>query len=205
VREIEVVASDADLVRLRPRPNFRELGKVFGRNTPAAASAIASLSAEQLRQLESGTSVVHQVNGTPYEFQPSQVTVEREVATDWLVQSSGSFVAALDPSLTEELRREGLAREVVNRVQRLRKDAGYSYGTRIALWLDGPPPVLEAVRAHADFIRGETLARVLHAGGRAGAADRQETVEIDGLSVVLAVVRHPADRDSTGGNPMERP
>jgi isoleucyl-tRNA synthetase len=194
VREIEVVTSDADLVRLRGRPNFRELGKVFGKLTPAAAQAASTLSAEQLRALESGTPVTHRVNGTAFEFQPAHVAVEREVATDWLVQSSGSFVVALDPVLTDELRREGLAREVVNRVQRLRKDAGYAYTTRIALWVDGPPPVLEAVRAHADYIRGETLARSLDVGARAPASDRQETVDLDGQAVVLAVVRHPADR-----------
>jgi isoleucyl-tRNA synthetase len=194
VRDIEVVTSDAELVRLRGRPNFRELGKVFGKNTPAAAQAASTLSAAQLRALESGSSITHQANGTAFEFQPAHVTVEREVATDWLVQSSGSFVAALDPVLTDDLVKEGLARELVNRVQRLRKDADYRYTTRIALWVDGPPAMLDAVRAHADYIRGETLARTLHVGDRAPAADRQETVEIDGLSVVLAVARHPADR-----------
>ncbi len=195
VRDIEVVTSDAELVRLRGRPNFRELGKAFGKNTQAAAQAAASLSVEQLRALESGASVTQQINGTAFEFQPAHVTVERDVATDWLVQSSGSYVAALDPVLTEDLVGEGLAREVVNRVQRLRKDAGYAYTTRVDLWVDGPGPVLDAVRGHADYIRGETLARTLHAGERAGAADRQETVEIDGHSVVLAVIRHP-DRET---------
>jgi len=194
VRQVEVVASDAELVRLRARPNFRELGRTFGSRTQAAASAAASLSPDQLRRLEGGASVEHQVNGAAFEFQPAHVTVEREVATDWLVQSSGSFVAALDPDLTEELRREGLAREIVNRVQRLRKDAGYAYTTRIEVWVDGPAPLLEAVRAHAGFIQGETLARSLRAGERAPAADRQEAVEIDGHPAVLAVVRHPADR-----------
>ncbi|HLG06051.1 MAG TPA: isoleucine--tRNA ligase [Gemmatimonadales bacterium] len=193
VRQVEVVASDAELVRLRARPNFRELGRTFGSRTQAAASAAASLSPDQLRRLEGGASVEHQVNGAAFEFQPAHVTVEREVATDWLVQSSGSFVAALDPDLTEELRREGLAREIVNRVQRLRKDAGYAYTTRIEVWVDGPAPLLEAVQAHAGFIQGETLARSLRVGERAPAADRQEAVEIDGHPAVLAVVRHPAD------------
>ncbi|MGQ0703016.1 MAG: isoleucine--tRNA ligase [Gemmatimonadales bacterium] len=194
VREVEVVSSDAELVRLKARPNFRELGKSFGKNTQLAAQAVATLSAEQLRSLEDGTSVVHHLNGTAYLFEPAHVTVERQVVSDWLVQSSGSFVVALDPYLTDQLRAEGLAREVVNRVQRLRKDAGYTYSVRIELWIEGPPPVLEAARAHGEYIRGETLARVLHLGERAPAADRQETVEIDGHSVVLAMIRYSADR-----------
>jgi isoleucyl-tRNA synthetase len=192
VRVVEVVASDAELVRLRGKPNFRELGKAFGKDTPQAAAAAGSLSPEQLRQLESGASVTHQVNGTAFEFAPAHVTVQREVASDWLVQSSGSFVAALDPTLSEELRREGLARELINRVQRLRKDAGYAHTARIALWIAGPGAVLEAAQAHAELLSGETLARALHLGERPSVADREETLDIDGHHVTIAVRRHPA-------------
>jgi isoleucyl-tRNA synthetase len=192
VREVEIVASDADLVRLRARPNFRALGKRYGKRTPDAAAAAARLSADDLRALEEGRTVIQNGDGERFEFTPDDVAVEREVTSDWLVQSSGSYVAALDPTLTEELTREGLAREVVNRVQRLRKEAGYEYTTRIALWIDGPPAVLEAVQAHASFIQGETLARELHIGAPGGAPDRQETVEIDGHRVSIAVARHPA-------------
>jgi isoleucyl-tRNA synthetase len=103
-------------------------------------------------------------------------------------------VAALDPVLTDELRSEGIARELVNRIQRLRKDAGYSYTTRIAVWLDGPQPVLAAARAHAAFIQGETLAREFHAGGAPASSkpDRRESADLDGHAVMIAVTRHPA-------------
>jgi isoleucyl-tRNA synthetase len=205
VREVEVVASDADLVRLRARPNFRTLGKRYGKRTPAAAAVAARLSADQLRALEEGRNVVQNGDGEPYEFSPEDVAVEREVSSDWLVQSSGSFVAALDPALTEELTREGIAREVVNRVQRLRKEAGYAYTTRIALWIDGPAPLLEAVRAHTAFIQAETLARALELGARPGACDRQETVEIDAHQVSIAVTRHPTSGADNSGSTMERP
>ncbi len=205
VREVEVVASDADLVRLRARPNFRTLGKRYGKRTPAAAAVAARLSADQLRALEEGRNVVQNGDGEPYEFSPEDVAVEREVSSDWLVQSSGSFVAALDPALTEELTREGIAREVVNRVQRLRKEAGYAYTTRIALWIDGPAPLLEAVRAHTAFIQAETLARALEIGTRPGACDRQETVEIDAHQVSIAVTRHPTSGADNSGSTMERP
>ena len=203
VREVEIVASDADLVRLRARPNFRSLGKRYGKRTPAAAAAAARLSADELRALEEGRTVIQNGDGERFEFSPDDVAVEREVVSDWLVQSSGSFVAALDPTLTEELTREGLAREVVNRVQRLRKEAAYEYSTRIALWIDGPPAVLEAVQTHASFIQGETLARVLHLGELPVAPDRQETVEIDGHNVSIAVARHPAGQAGNDLSTME--
>lgn len=192
VRQIEVVASDTDLVRLRARPNFRALGKRYGKRTPEAAAAAARLSAEQLRALEEGRSVTLNGDGEPYEYGPEDVTVEREVTSDWLVQSAGSFVAALDPVLTDELRAEGVARELVSRIQRLRKDAGYEYTARIAVWLQGPGAVLEVATAHAEFIRAETLARELHVGDPAPAHDRQEAVELEGHRVTVSIARHPA-------------
>jgi hypothetical protein len=92
----------------------------------------------------------------------------------------------------------------VNRVQRLRKDAGYAYTTRIALWIDGPAPLLEAVRAHAAFIQGETLARVLHPGAAPGVCDRKETVEIEAHQVNIAVARLSAGAAENGLS-VERP
>jgi hypothetical protein len=130
--------------------------------------------------------------------------VEREVASDWIVASAGPYVAALDPSLTDELRREGTAREVVNRIQRLRKEAGYEYTDRIGVWIDGEPAVLEAARRHADFIRGETLARRLELGGRAPAPDLEQQVDIDGQGVVVGVQRDRDGRAGSGPQPMDR-
>ena len=113
------------------------------------------------------------------------------MATDWLVESDAGFVAALDPALTDELVREGIARELINRIQRLRKEAEYGYTDRVAVWLDGPAPVLDAVRAHAAFLQTETLARELHTGAKPPGfvPDRQETAAVDGLDVTIAVAR----------------
>jgi len=197
VKTVEVVSSDADLVRLRARPNFRALGKRYGKRTPSIAAAAASLTPEQLRGLERGVAATIDVDGEPATFLPEDVVVEREVATDWIVASDGPFVVALDPHLTDALRHEGTAREVVNRIQRLRKEAGYVYTDRIGVWMDGGAPVLEAVRAHADFIRGETLARRLEFGARAPAPDLEQQVDIDGHAVVVGVQR---DRDGRAGS-----
>ncbi len=203
VKQIEVVASDTDLVRLRPKPNFRTLGKRYGKRTPVVAAAAAGLGVEQLRGLEQGVSATLEVEGEPAIFHPEDVVVEREVASNWLVASDGPFVAALDPELDDGLRREGLAREVVNRVQRIRKEAGYRYSDRISLWIAGDPSVLEAVRAHAGFIRGETLARELEVGAHAPASDLEQQVDIDGHGVVVGVQRHQDGRDGVGPQPMD--
>ena len=204
VKTVEVVGSDAELVRLRAKPNFRSLGKRYGKRTPVIAAAAAGLTAEQLRGLEQGQTATLEVDGEGASFLPEDVVVEREVTSDWLVASDGPFVVALDPHLTDALRHEGTAREVVNRIQRLRKEAGYVYTDRIGVWMDGGPAVLEAARAHADFIQGETLARRLEIGARAPTPDLEQHVDIDGQGVVVGVQRDRDGRIGNGPQPTDR-
>jgi isoleucyl-tRNA synthetase len=129
------------------------------------------------------------VDGTSFEYRPEDVVVEREVSTDWLVQTEGSLVVALNPEMSSELRQEGLARELVNRVQRLRKDAGYDYTTRIALAVTGADDVLEAARAFDTFIAGETLARRFEIGDELVGPDVRETVNLNGRDAVVMLER----------------
>jgi len=201
VRTVSPVASDADLVRLKAKPNFRAIGKRFGKRTQEAAAAVAALEPSALRDLEAGRTVMlHQKQGTDGgelvelgEVSVEEVQVEREVTSDWLVQSDGPYVVALDPVITDDLRAEGLAREVVNRVQRMRKDAGYEYTTRIRLWVAGDEQVQRAVTVHAAFIRDETLARELDVGGRGAHPDLEQQVDLDGVTAVLGVQRYGAE------------
>jgi isoleucyl-tRNA synthetase len=137
-----------------------------------------------------GGTIPLEVAGTDVTIEPDDVTVEREVAGSWLVQSDGAFVAALDPQLDDSLRAEGIARELVNRIQRLRKEAGYEFTTRIVLWLDGDAGALVAARAHENFLKEETLARVLHFGARAAEPDLEQLVDIDGAAVWVGMQRH---------------
>jgi isoleucyl-tRNA synthetase len=203
VKEVEVVASDTDLVRLRPKPNFRTLGKRYGKRTPAVAAAASTLTPGQLRSLEDGRPATLELEGEPVTYLPEDVAVEREVASDWLVQSNGAFVVALDPRLDEALCQEGLAREVIHRVQRIRKEAGYVYTDRIALWIDGDAPLLDAVRAHAGFIRSETLARCLEVAARAPTPDLEQRVDINEHGAVVGVQRYQDGRDEAGPQPMD--
>jgi isoleucyl-tRNA synthetase len=192
VRSLEVVSSDTDLVRLVARPNFRALGKRFGKRTPGVADVVARLEPDALRQLEAGTPVEVTIDGERAEILPGDLTVERQVTSDWLVASDGPFVAALDPALDDALRAEGLAREIVNRVQRVRREAGYEHTTRIALRIDGAEPVRAAAGAHIGFIQEETLARSVEIGAQNGAMDREEEFSLDGLALVVGVRRFQA-------------
>jgi isoleucyl-tRNA synthetase len=189
VREI-TFADDTELVRLRGKPNFRSLGKVYGKETPRAAQASGSLSPEDLRRLEAGHEVALGAEGGGFRFRPEDVVVEREVVTDWLVQSEGPFVVALDPAVSPDLRAEGMAREVINRIQRFRKEAGYDYTTRVILSVSGDPEIEAATAAHRAFIAGETLARAVEIGVALEPADLRESIDIDGRAVVIALRRH---------------
>jgi isoleucyl-tRNA synthetase len=187
VKQIEAVGAETDLVRLRAKPNFRSLGKRYGKDTPEVAALAAQLTSEQLRTLETGGEAHLEVNGRRTTYLSGDIVVEREVVTDWLVESDGPFVAALDPALTPELRREGIARELVHLVQRLRKDAGFDFAARIILAIDGDAALLTAAREHASFIAEETLARDCRIGQSLAGADRADAFEVDGLKVSLAV------------------
>ena len=195
VKAVQVVASDHDLVRLHGKANFRSLGRRYGKDTPRAATAVADLTAEDLQTLEQGGVV----RSGDFEFQPEDVTVTREVASEWLVQADGPYVVALDPALSDDLVQEGLAREVVNRVQRLRKEAGYEYTTRIELSVAGAEDVVAATRAFQGFVEGETLARrmVLGAGAALDEPDLQREVDIEGRRVTIALRRHDGRKGGT--------
>jgi len=185
-KAVEVVESDHGFVSLKGKPNFRSLGKRYGKETPTAAAAVSQLTAEQLAQLERG----EPVRSGPWEYRPEDVTIERDVASDWLVQADGPYVVALDPVLTEDLVQEGLAREVVNRVQRLRKEADYAYTTRIELAISGAADVLAAVAAYQSYVAEETLARRIALDTALEGADITRDVDIEGRALRIALRRH---------------
>ncbi|MEO8199118.1 MAG: isoleucine--tRNA ligase [Gemmatimonadota bacterium] len=198
LKDVEVVASDTDLVRLKAKANFRSLGKRYGKDTPKAAAAAARLGPDQLRSLENGGEAKVDADGMVYVYLPDDVTVEREVTTSWAVESEGPYVVALDPELTAPLRLEGLAREMVNRVQRLRKEAGYTYTARIVLGVQGADSVVEAVTTHAAFVKEETLARELVLGSRIPAPDLEQEIDIDGHQVTVGVRLFDDGRPNSG-------
>jgi isoleucyl-tRNA synthetase len=203
VKRVEVVASDTDLVRLRGKPNFRTLGKKFGADVQAVAVHTGTLDATALQGLERGTPWTGTVAGKSIVLEPEDVMIEREVVTEWPVASEGAYVVALDPAVSPELASEGLARELVNRIQRLRKDAGYDVSTRILLSIDGDAALVDAATRHQEYIAYETLARAVHAGKPLATFDRIEDVVIDAFTAALAVRRIGDGRTLSGPAPSD--
>ncbi|HSC59221.1 MAG TPA: DUF5915 domain-containing protein, partial [Gemmatimonadales bacterium] len=189
VKSVEVAASEDSLVRLKVKGNFRTLGKRYGKATPQAVKALEAITPAQVRDIESGRGATVTVDGATFSYGADDVIVEREVTSDWLVQSAGAYVAALDPALTPALAAEGLARELVSRVQRLRRDAGFAYTDRIVLAVSGAEPVLAAARDHEAFLRSETLARQLDVGARLEQPELEQVVDLDGHAVTVGLRR----------------
>jgi isoleucyl-tRNA synthetase len=192
-KAVEVAGSDHELVRLRGRADFRSLGKRYSKDTPRVAAVVAALGADELRALERGEAV--EAGG--FELRPEDVTVAREVVSDWAVQADGPYVVAVDPRLSEDLIQEGFARELVNRVQRLRKEAGYEYTTRIELSVAGAEEIEAAVSAFQGFVAGETLARKVVLGAVLDEPDVTREVDIEARRVTIALRRHDGRKGGT--------
>ena len=191
VKKVEFAASSKGLVTLSARPAFRGLGRRFGKHTPEAANRIRELGEEELELVRGGGVVPIEVAGKAEEVGGDEMEVVEEARGGWVVRSEGRYTVALDPTLDEELRREGLARELVNRIQRLRRDSGLDITDRIRLAVGGTEAVCAAARQHEAAIARETLAVVVEVGTGPDEdlAVRQEVV-VDGEAAVLGLARH---------------
>ena len=190
VKKVEFTDSAEALVTLVARPAFRAVGRRFGRHTQEAAQKIRELGAEELGVVRAGGTVRIDVDGESHRVGGDEMEILEEARGGWIVRAEGRYTVALDPVLTDELRREGLARELVNRVQRLRRESGLDITDRIRLGVEGTGAVCEAVRAHEAVIARETLAVVVRVGrGMDGDFEFRSEAVLDGEAAVLGLSR----------------
>ncbi len=156
---IRFVAAAGDLGSYEIKANYRSLGPLFGKQMPLAAAAIAALDPAHVAEVvRDGGTVGIEVGGREHTLTAEDLILTMRAPAGYSVEREGAHAVALDLNLDEELRREGLAREIVHAVQNARRDAGLQVEDRISLWLDGDGPLLEAAEAHRDYLAGETLA-----------------------------------------------
>jgi isoleucyl-tRNA synthetase len=189
IKKIEFISSADDLVTLKAKPNFRSLGKKFGKNTPLASEAVQALSSEALREFEAGRPLYVSVGNDSHELSAEDLTVVRRASGEMVVKEESGYFAALDPVVTRELRLEGLARELVSRVQRLRKELGFAVSDRVTLSVGGPVEIQEAVKAFQKWIADEVLARRVSVGERLEGTHATHTFDLDGQNVEVALER----------------
>jgi isoleucyl-tRNA synthetase len=157
-------AAGGDLVDITAKPNFRALGKRFGGGTKAVAAAITAADAGALAAgLRDGTATVT-VDGSPVTLGAEELVLTESPRTGWSVATEAGETVALDLTITPELRRAGLAREVVRLVQEARKTSGLDISDRIALWWDADGEVAEALAGHEATVAEEVLATAVTRG-----------------------------------------
>jgi isoleucyl-tRNA synthetase len=177
-------------VTLEARPNFRSLGKRFGKKTPLAAQAVAAFDGERLRLFLRGEALVVTVDGESHEVAAEEVTIVRRASGSLVVQEDGGFFAAIDPTVTPELRMEGYARELISRVQRMRKEAGLAVSDRIVLALEGTPEMRAVIESHADWIAAEVLAAELVVrDDLSSTGEDMHVVDLGGTTARVAITR----------------
>ena len=188
VKRVEFAADAEGLVTLAARPDFRALGRRFGRLTQEAAAQIRALDAEALKAVRGGGAVRIEAGDAWHEVGAGEMEVVEEAKGDLVVRSEGRSTVGLDPAITEELRLEGLARELVNRIQRLRRDSGLAVSDRIRLGIAGGDAVRAAAAEHEGAIARETLAVAVEIGGRLGGDfDYTREAALDGDPAVLGL------------------
>ncbi|HEX6559173.1 MAG TPA: DUF5915 domain-containing protein, partial [Longimicrobiales bacterium] len=188
VKEVQFLQRSEELVGLRAHPNFRVLGKRFGAKTQEAAARVRELASDALRRFREGVDALRiEVGGQEYQLAPEEVDVREEPRGELIVESDAGYTIALDPHIDDALRSEGVAREIVSRVQRLRKDQGLEVSDRIGLLIAAEGDVLTAVQAHQEYIAHETLAEEMAVESLGGGLDDAELVELDGSSARIQV------------------
>lgn len=190
VKQIEFAKSGDALVTLRAKPNFRSLGRKFEKKTPLAAAAIAAFTADELRAFEAGRPLAVTVDGETHMLAPEDLEIHKSASGELLVQEAAGFVTAIDPTVTEELRLEGLARELISRVQRMRKEAGLAVSDRIRLAITGDAEVKAAVSKHRAWIASEVLAtEVLDDPDSLQDSLATQVFDLDGVEARIALTR----------------
>ncbi|MBK9716666.1 MAG: isoleucine--tRNA ligase [Saprospiraceae bacterium] len=157
IKEINFITNQDNIIVRKAKPNFRNLGKKLGKNMQAAITIIQDLEASQLDVLQTGHSIQIVVDGLSYEIGKDDVEIISEDIPGWLVGTSDHITVALDISITDALLAEGTARELINRIQNIRKLKDYQITDRIKVQLESHASILSALEAHKQLICTETL------------------------------------------------
>jgi isoleucyl-tRNA synthetase len=159
VKKIEYIDDTSGILVKKIKPNFKRLGQVFGPRLKEVAAVIQGMNQEDIAQLERDNGYPFALNGQQVILTPEDVDILSEDIPGWLVASEGKLTVALDITLTEALKQEGIARDLVNRIQNLRKDTGLEVQDKIKLsFQNNHPEVNEAIISFEQYIREETQA-----------------------------------------------
>jgi isoleucyl-tRNA synthetase len=188
VREVRFVSEADELGSYDVKPNYRTLGPRFGKWMPQVAAAVEALDPSHVGAVvRDGGTIGVNVDGRDHQLTPDDFQLALRPLEGYQLEREGSHAVALDLTLDDELRREGLVRDIVRAVQLARQAAGLDISDRIALTLAGDPALVDAAREHEDYVAGETLATVVVYADDANGGG--EPAVIDGRELHIAVAR----------------
>jgi len=158
VKEVIFRENEEDLVIYRAKPNYPVLGRALGRDMKSAAEKIEALSPREIQGLMEGTTLSLDLGTRSLDLTIDEITVQRDERENLKVLNEGSLTVALDPEVTEDLKQEGLIRDLIRAVQNLRKESGFDVTDRIAVFLQADEELQTAVDDYQDYLMSETLA-----------------------------------------------
>lgn len=158
VKEIEFVDGDSGVLVKKVKCDFKKLGPKFGKLMKSVAAAVSALDQTAIGMLEKNGSYVLNIDGQEFLIESSDVEIFSEDIPGWLVANEGKLTVALDVTITDELRREGIARELVNRIQNIRKSSGFEITDKIKVTLSKNPQTDDAVEEYNTYICNQVLA-----------------------------------------------
>lgn len=158
VKELEILDDASGLLIKKIKPNFRSLGPRFGKDMKLVSETITAFTSEEISTLEEKGKIEVVINGKMFIFGAEDVEITSQDIEGWLVANSGNITVALDINITPELKKEGIARELVNRIQNVRKDSGLEVTDKIDVIIERDGTVEDAVEQNIEYIKNETLA-----------------------------------------------
>jgi isoleucyl-tRNA synthetase len=161
VKEIVLLDDASGILVKQIKPNFKALGPRFGKDMGLISKEIQVLSSEQINQLERDGSLSIVIAGNNVILSLEDVEITSQDIEGWLVANSNGITVALDITISPELKQEGIARELVNRIQNIRKDSGFEVTDKIKVYLQNNDTLQEAVKANEAYIKSETLTECL--------------------------------------------
>ena len=188
VKEVELITDTAGIITKRIKPNFKTLGPRYGKQMKQIAALVAGFTQEQIAAIEASDRYTLEVGGEQLEVTRADFEITSEDMPGWLVASEGRLTVALDVTITEALQREGIARELINRIQNLRKESGFEVTDKIRVEIGRCELVEEAVKDFHDYIATQTLAAELTLA-ETPQGDFVREVDLDERPVTIAVTR----------------
>jgi isoleucyl-tRNA synthetase len=189
VRDVEYIDDTSAILVKKVKPDFKTLGPRHGRMMKDISKAISELSRKEIADFESTGSHKMVIEGKEITLTTADVEIISEDIPGWQVANDGKLTVALDITVTDELRYEGIAREFVNRIQNIRKESGFDVTDKITVLIEDHDLIHEAVNRHASYIGSQTLATKVAIVNNFTDGNVRE-VEIDGVVVKIVITKN---------------